>query len=139
MDSTRLCLDTNLLIDYLKGRAPGDAAVEKAVKAYDCSVTAITVYELLFGVARAKKEIGEQALLGVMTVLPFDGDIAKRAANLHAELVGRNQNIGIKDVFIAATCLEADISLLTANERHFSRVSGLTVITPTALIADTTT
>jgi predicted nucleic acid-binding protein len=89
-------------------------------------------------VARAKQEIGEQALLGVMAVLPFDGDIAKRAANLHAELINRNQNIGIKDVFIAAICLEADVPLLTANERHFLRVSDLTVITPTALIADTT-
>jgi predicted nucleic acid-binding protein len=138
MDSTRLCLDTNALIDYLKGRDPGASAVEKAVKTYNCYVTVITVYELLFGVARAKKEIGEQALLGVMTVLPFDEGIAKRAAELHAELISQNQNIGIKDVFIAATCLEGDIPLLTANERHFSRVVGLTVITPVGLISETT-
>lgn len=137
MDSNRLCLDTNTLIDYLKGREPGASAVEKAVKTYTCYVTAITVYELLFGVARAKKEIGEQALLGVMSVLPFDEGIAKRAAELHAELISQNQNIGIKDVFIAATCLEVDIALLTANERHFSRVLGLTVITPAGLITET--
>jgi tRNA(fMet)-specific endonuclease VapC len=71
-----------------------------------------------------------------MTVLPFDSGIAKRAAKLHAELISQNQNIGIKDVFIAATCLVNDMPLLTSNERHFSRVLELTVINPVALIAD---
>ena len=84
MDDIRLCLDTNVLIDFLKGRDPGASALERAIKAYDCYVTATTVYELMFGVARAKKEIGEQALLGAMTVVSFDGLIARRAAELHA-------------------------------------------------------
>ena len=78
MDQAQLCLDTNVLIDYLKGREPGSSAAEKAVKEYDCYVSAVTVYELLFGVARAKKEIGEQALLGVMSVLPFDHSTAQQ-------------------------------------------------------------
>jgi len=137
MANTQLCLDTNTLIDYLKGREPGASAVEKAVKEYNCCVTSITVYELLFGVARAKKEIGEQALLGVMTILPFDNAVAKRAAILHAELLNQNQDIGIKDIFIAATCLEQAMPILTANEKHFSRVAGLEVITPSEIAART--
>lgn len=135
MDDSRLCLDTDVLIAYLKGREPGASAVEKVVKEYACYVTSITVYELLFGVARAKKEIGEQALLGIMTILALSDVAARRAANLHADLVGRNQDIGIKDVFIAAICLEHAIPILTANERHFSRVCGLKVITPSQLIS----
>lgn len=134
MDDSQLCLDTSVLIAYLKGREPGAAAVEKAVKEYACYVTTITVYELLFGVARAKKEIGEQALLGVMTVLPFSDSAARRAANLHADLISRNQDIGIKDVLIAAICLEHALSVLTTNRQHFSRVPGLRVITPSELI-----
>jgi len=94
----------------------------------------ITVYELLFGVARAKKEIGEQALLGVMTILPLSDAAARRAANLHADLISRNQDIGIKDVLIAAICLEHTLPILTANHQHFSRVSGLKVITPSELV-----
>jgi tRNA(fMet)-specific endonuclease VapC len=135
MANTQLCLDTNTLIDYLKAREPGASAVEKVVKEYNCCVTSITVYELLFGVARAKREIGEQALLGVMTILPFDNAVAKRAATLHAELISQNQDIGIKDVFIAATCLEQAMPILTANEKHFSRVTGLEVITPVEIMA----
>lgn len=70
-----------------------------------------------------------------MTVLPFDNAVAKRAAILHAELISRNQDIGIKDIFIAATCLEQAMPILTANEKHFSRVAGLEVITPTEIAA----
>lgn len=135
MDDTRLCLDTNVLIAFLKGREPGAAAVEQAVRDYNCYVTAVTVYELPFGVARAQREIGEAALLGVMNVVPFDDAAARRAANLHDELIRRNQDIGVKDVIIAAICLERSLPILTLNERHFSRVPGLKVLTPDALLA----
>ncbi len=135
MDIPRYCLDTNVLIAFLNDREPGASAVEKAVKEGDCYVTSTAVYELLFGVARAKKEIGENALLGVMNVLPFDENTARYAAELHSELISRNQDIGVKDVFIAASCLEQEIPILTANKRHFSRVPMLTVITPEDMLA----
>jgi len=60
MDAPRFCLDTNVLIAFLKGREPGASAVEIAVKKGECYITSTAVYELLFGVARAKKEIGEK-------------------------------------------------------------------------------
>jgi len=136
MDDTRLCLDTSALIAYLKGREPGAAAVERAVKNYACYVTAITVYELLFGVARAQKQIGEEALLGVMSVAPFDDAAARRAARLHADLISRNEDIGVKDVLIAAICLEHSLPLLTLNERHFLRVLALRLLTPETFLAE---
>lgn len=60
MDLSRLCLDTSALIAYLKGREPGASAVMRAVNESACYVTSITVYELLFGIARAQRQIGEQ-------------------------------------------------------------------------------
>ncbi len=135
MDDSRLCLDTSVLIAYLKGREPGATAVERAVADCTCYVTVITVYELLFGVARSKKPIGEDALLDVMEVVLFDDAAARRAARLHAELISRNEDIGVKDVLIAAICLEQSLPILTLNERHFSRVPGLKVVAPDTLFA----
>ena len=129
MDLTRICIDTGPLIAFLKGRNPGAAAVERAVQQLDCFVTVVTAYELLFGVARARRQIGEDALLGNMHSLPLDIASARRAAQLHDELIRRNQDIGIKDVLIAAICLEHELPLLTLNEEHFRRVSELTVVT----------
>jgi tRNA(fMet)-specific endonuclease VapC len=135
MDDVSLCLDTSVLIAYLKGRESGASAVEQAIKNRACYVTAITVYELLFGVARIKRKIGEDVLLEAMTVLPFDDGAARRAATLHADLISRNDDIGIKDVLIAAICLEHSLPVLTLNERHFSRVPQLQVLTPDAFLA----
>jgi tRNA(fMet)-specific endonuclease VapC len=70
-----------------------------------------------------------------MTVLPFTEAVARRAARLHAELIQRNEDIGVKDVLIAASCLEHSLPILTLNERHVSRVPGLEVITPEALLS----
>ena len=61
MDDANLCLDTSVLIAYLKGRESGATAVEQAVQTRVCFVTAITVYELLFGVARAKKKLAKMS------------------------------------------------------------------------------
>ncbi len=135
MDYERICLDTCVLIGYLKGRLPEAEAVEKAIKESVCYVTTITVYELLFGVARSRKTIGEDALLGLMTVLPLTEEAAKRSAYLHADLIHRNQDIGVKDVLIAALCMEHTLPILTTNERHFSRVPHLKVVTPTAFLS----
>lgn len=135
METFALCLDTSALIAYLKGREPAATAVACAVQEWLCFVTAITVYELLFGLARAQKAIGEEDLLDVLDVLPLDRAAARRAAILHDALIRRNEDIGIKDVLIAAICLEHSLPLLTLNERHFSRVPGLRVLTPSDLLA----
>ena len=135
MDITRLCFDTSAIIAFLKNRQPGADAVEKAVHDYECCVTAITVYELMFGMRRAQRNIGEDALLGLMDVLPFDDAAARLAAEIHDALVSRNEDIGIKDVLIGAICSQCDVPLLTLNQRHFSRIPGLVVLTPSEILS----
>ncbi len=65
VDNQTLCLDTSILIAFLRGQEPAATSVVHAVQNYQCCVTAITSYELLFGVRRSSKEIGENALLGL--------------------------------------------------------------------------
>lgn len=130
MDTVTLCIDTNILIDYLKGREPGANSLERALSEHRCAITAITHYELLYGMARARHSIGEEQLMEVFSVLPFDENASSIAAALHADLIRRNQDIGVKDVLIAAICLNCKLPLLTANLKHFSRVAGLSIISP---------
>jgi tRNA(fMet)-specific endonuclease VapC len=130
MATLELCLDTNVLIDFLKNREPGATAFERALLHYRCGITAITHYEVLYGMARARRSIGEEVLTEALAVLPLDRAAAARAARLHAYLIHANQEIGVKDTLIAAICLTHAMPLLTANVRHFTRVEGLTVIDP---------
>ncbi len=75
-------------------------------------------------------------MLGLMIILPLDEVAARRAASLHDDLIRRNQEIGVKDVLIAAICLEQNLPLLTTNERHFVRVPSLNVLTPETLLSN---
>ena len=133
MATVELCLDTNILIDFLKNREPGATVLEKALSNYHCGITAITHYELLYGMARARHSIGEEIMTELLIVLPPDRVAAALAARLHADLVHANQDIGVKDTLIAAICLSQQVPLLTANIRHFSRVSGLNIVNPNLL------
>jgi tRNA(fMet)-specific endonuclease VapC len=137
MDITELCLDTSILINFLKGREPSASALVHAVTNFSCTITSVTVYELLYGMARSKKQIGENALLGVMRVLAFDDAAARRAAKLHDDLIRNNQEIGIKDILIAAICLEHTLPLVTTNIAHFVRVPNLQIISPEELLVQT--
>lgn len=134
MAKRELCIDTNILIDYLKGREPVASALTQVVKTHNCFVTSITTYELLFGVTRAKKEIGEHDLLGAFSPLAFDRASASRASLLHTELLSLNKNIGLKDIFIASICLVHGLPILTSNVKHFSRVPNLNIITPAEIL-----
>ena len=133
MDSRPLCLDTSVLIAFLRNREPGANAVVQAIQNYDCGVTSINSYELLFGLHRSGKDIGENALLDPLQVWPFDQNSAEKAADLHANLIAKNQDIGVKDVLIAAVCLVHSLPILTLNDKHFTRVPSLTVYTPATL------
>lgn len=70
-----------------------------------------------------------------MQALPLGLAAARRASQLHDETIRHNQDVGIKDVLIAAICLQHELPLLTLNEKHFRRVPGLTVVTPPMLTA----
>jgi len=118
VDSARLCVDTSLLIGYLREREPEATLMEIAIQTRHCCIASVTAYELLLGAERVGKTQRENDLLAVFTILPFDEICARYAAGLHAGLIRQNADIGIKDIFIAATCLTHRVSLLTS---HYER------------------
>ena len=127
-------VDANVFIHFERRKSSVDlsrwASPEDGV-----FISAITVSELLMGVYRADTEIRRQsrsdfveAILRGVTVLDFSKPIARRHAQVHADLVRQGQLIGPHDMMIAATALHHQLSLLTDNVAEFSRVNGLNVI-----------
>jgi tRNA(fMet)-specific endonuclease VapC len=125
-----LLLDTDTCIHLLRGTAAVVARAEKH-RPGDLAVSAITQYELLYGVERCapewqKKEGPKVALLlDVMEVLAFTSETAKRAAKIRGSLEASGQTIGPMDLLIAATALERGLPLVTGNVSEFQRVPGL--------------
>jgi len=127
-------LDTDTCIHLLRGR---EITVLRASRhsPTDLAVSAITRYELLFGVERCppawrKKEGGKVfLLLEQIQILPFTGKTAERAASLRAALESVGKGIGPMDVLIAATALEHALPIVTNNLAEFQRVPGLQCLT----------
>ena len=63
-----------------------------------------------------------------MPIIPFDLAQARLYAIRFAELAGRGETIGDRDLQIAATALSLDFDLATLNLSEFKRVSGLRLV-----------
>ncbi len=124
-------LDTCVLSDFSRGDR-GTLARLKAAAPSAVAVTAITVMEIEYGLARLParaKGIGPvmRALLDAVTVLPYTGEDARASASVRAALERKGRPIGAYDVLIAGAALSRGLVLVTSNVREFGRVSGLRV------------
>ena len=127
----RYLLDTCVISDFIKGEA-GTIARLKQTPPVDVAISAITVMELRYGLAlnpqRARKIEPEIAsILASANILPFSTAEAEQAAQIRAALKSQGQPIGAYDILIAATALQHNLVVVTANQREFERVANLQV------------
>lgn len=108
------------IVDYLQGAASDGLAISL--------ITYGEVYEgIYFGRDHQRHETGFRNFLRGVTVLPLTRSIMRQFARLRGDLRGKGQLIGDPDLLIAATALYYDLTLLTHNTRHFSRIPDLRV------------
>jgi len=123
-------LDTNTLIYFFRGEGRVGPRL-LATPPREIAVPAVVVFELEVGVARStqpKKRRGQlDALLALVTVLPFDHAAARCAAELNAALSAAGTPIGPMDTLIAGSAVAHHATLVTHNVREFRRVKGLKI------------
>lgn len=125
-----LLLDSNTISYYFRGD-PQVVGRLQAIRPADLGVPAIVEYELRYGLLRlpvdasAPRLAALAQLLQPMQLLPFDSACARHAAHIRATLEAAGTPIGPHDTLIAATALRHHATLVTRNEREFSRVPGL--------------
>jgi len=121
-------VDSDILIDALRGREPSRTRVAEGLKAGTLATTAITAFELRSGVRTTKQEEEIEDLLAPLSILAFDEDASRAAATARRELEGRGETIGMGDYLIAGVCLSRALPLLTRNRHHFDRIPGLLLV-----------
>ena len=92
----------------------------------------IVVYgELYYGALKSGSASAQVArvedLLSSVAVLGWDLDTARTFGRVKAELAEAGKMIPVNDLWIAAIALRFNLPVVT-QDQHFSRVSGLTVI-----------
>ena len=130
MEKIEFCLDTNVIIEFLKDEASTSSEfIRKAVRKAKLYTTSISVYKLYFEPKYGgyEKEISDiDSLLIWIDVLSFDSSSAKIAAEIDATLNKKGKPIGLRDVFIAAISISNKVSLVTRNTKHFKTIKNET-------------
>ena len=126
----RYVVDTNTLIYFFKGLGGvAQRLLQTAPK--DIGVPTIVLYELEVGLAKAnapeKRRQQLNNLMETVQVIPFGEAEARQAAIIRANLEDLGQPIAPYDVLIAATAVANGATLVTRNQRGFSRIDGLSL------------
>lgn len=91
----------------------------------------MTVLELTFGAlksARPEQNLAAvRALADGLPVLALEAAVADAYGRVRLELEKAGARIGANDLLIAAQALHQGVTLVTNNQREFSRVPGLRV------------
>ncbi len=119
-------LDTDFLIWALSTRGAERRRFESLLaSAAGIEISAIAWYEFCRG-PRSQEQIAvARDAFGVGGVIPFDGVVAERSAELFRRLGSPRKRAA--DVAIAATALARNATLVTLNARDFRGIDGLTV------------
>jgi len=124
-------LDTSVIINYLQGKDHVVSLLNNIEGELTSSYMCLA--ELYEGVSRVKNKLEVEksitdffkSLSGLYTV---DEKVAKQFGAIRAKLKLRGDVIEDIDIFIAAICLVYDLTLITHNVKHFSRIDSLKIL-----------
>lgn len=124
----KLAVDTNAIISYREGVIEVCRKIENANSIF-CPV--VVLGELLFGALNSdRSDENNEAVkkfVEYTILLPIDENIAHRYADIRLKIKTKGRPIPENDLWIAATCIEYDVPILTSDE-HFDYVADLQVI-----------
>ena len=122
-------LDTVFLIDLqreMNSGASGPAHHFLGQQAdEEFAISVISLLEFLEGYEQTRD--GEE-FLEPFVKLEVSQNVSRCGSRIRRHLRQQGLCIGDFDILIAATALEADVELVTADKDHFARIDGLTLI-----------
>ena len=133
---TRVCLDTDVLIDYL--RKPSDEVKRVMESVFErklsACTTSVNAFEIWFGayLAPEKAELARctEDFLSQLEVVDFDYASSVEAGRVLADLRKRGTPVEIRDLFVGCVCKVNNMQIITRNLKHYSRIRGLKILTP---------
>lgn len=125
MSSELVLLDTDVLVDLLRGHRQAIAFVEENTDRMVLS--SIVVAELYAGV-RGDQDGEEQTvlrgLLSSFRTIPTSAEIA-RLGGIYKRDYGKSHGVGLADALIAATATVEGAGLATLNVKHYPMIQNL--------------
>ena len=125
-------LDTDICIYIIKRKPASVLKRLESLKPGQLAMSAITFAELMNGAKKSQHVEANlerlNALSELLDIRPFDKQAAVYYGDVRSSLEKRGEIIGGNDLLIAAHALSLGWTLVTNNEREFSRVEGLKMV-----------
>jgi len=127
-----LTLDTDILVDLLRGRKKAVTVIEMFEKSLErLNTTVINLFELYYGAYRlgsVDEIVAVRELENTLEILQLTPKIAEIAGKELAKLAKQGKLIDIRDLLIGIIARENKCTLVTGNIKHFERISELNVL-----------
>lgn len=121
----RILVDTDVLIWHLRGYPQ---ATRRLDELGTLTLSAVSYLEVLQGMRNMAELLAVKKMLEKRsaTLLPVTEAITRRATEL-MEALTLSHGLQMGDALIAATAIENQLRVLTANVKHFGAISGLNI------------
>jgi len=120
--ASQLLIDSDVLIEYLRGSEPATLFLETLERRPATSV--ICMAELLAGVRNEPEREAIECFLQTFEILPVDENIARLGGH-YRKTYTKSHNTGLADALIAATATHYNLQLATFNTRHYPMLSAI--------------
>lgn len=127
-----ICLDASVLIEYFRKKKKSETFFAKLSLTYTgFAVPAAAHFKIYYGSTPLQNEYWNN-LFSDFLILPFTASISLVAVKITKQLKASRTIIEFKDLTIAASAVQHNLSLATNNEKHFKNIDGLDLITPSS-------
>jgi tRNA(fMet)-specific endonuclease VapC len=125
-------LDADWVINALAGRKRADTLLQKlAPTGITIWITVGEIYDTAFAYANPEAHLSAfRQFLRPYQVVGVNEPIMERFAEIRSLLRRRGQLISDFDILLGATALHYDLTVLTFNRKHFSRIPDLALYQP---------
>ncbi|EPF27916.1 type II toxin-antitoxin system VapC family toxin [Treponema medium] len=121
-------IDTDIIIFALRGDKTVLAKFEEN-KTIPISISMVTYAELVFGAKRSQNEqtnmIKVNHIREIYPIEELNVGVMEVFADIKAKMYAKAIRIEDMDLFIAATAMYNDLTLVTNNTKHFENIPGL--------------
>lgn len=124
-------LDTNICIYIIKKKPEKVLEKFSSLPLGSVSISSITLAELMYGIRKSsdpdKNFEALNQFLVPLEIMDFNYESTIEYGKVRSELEKKGTPIGPLDTLIAAHALSIGLTLVTNNEKEFSRVEGLKI------------
>ena len=121
---TGYCVDTDILIDYLRGFSNARDFFLTSNRTIEMSISTVSIVEIYAGkdTLDAQKKSAMDLFLKNFQTITLDEEIAKLAGELR-----RDYKLPFADMIVAASAITNNLRLVTRNTKHFVNIKNLEI------------